>query len=175
HSILPCAPAPHAPGTVPAPRSRGRHTRRMHEDPAPRVRPRRAACLCTPSATGMAAVVRQVLHAISRRVQTQPGQQAPCPALATLVRPEPPRRGFCGDVRRLAAPPVRLASPICRLAGAPKAAVRGPPDEGNRRTAPADPVTAPCGSAPDALPHAVRALHVPTCPLFDRVSQDVGY
>ena len=100
----------------------GGTVRRVHADPAARVRPCRPACLSAAPAARVAAALRQVVHQVPRVVPAEPGQQEVRPAPAPLVCAEPSGRGLRRDVRRLARPAFRLAASLRRLARAPEAA-----------------------------------------------------
>src|SRR5690606_11866716 len=140
------------------PRCRRSVTRRVPPHHAARNRARIPACLPAPAATPLAAALREILDPLPRVLPPQSGQQTLRPAPAVVVRAESSRRGFCRNVRRLVAAPVRLAAPLPGMAGAQEAGVRGRVDGRDWWTEAADFHPARDRSAASPAQDARRAL-----------------
>ena len=130
--VLPRASEAHASRAQADARGRGRHGPTVHEAPAPRARPRRAARLRPASPPPLARPLRQLVPALPRILPAEPREPPLRAAPRLLVRAGPPRRGLRRDLRGLADAGLALAQALRRMAGAAQARVRRRADVGAR-------------------------------------------
>src|SRR5687768_3938101 len=120
-SLLSCPSPPDETREENDARCRGRYLVRVHGHSPARGGPCRAARLAAATPPALAAIVRPVVETLPAPLPAQSGQPAVCPASAALVRAEPSGRGFCRNLRGVAAATLELADTVCRLAGAEEA------------------------------------------------------
>ena len=125
----------------------------------------------------LAGIVRPLLHPLSRLLPPQSGQQELRPASAPVVRAEPSGRGFRRDLRGLAAPALRLAQALRRLAGAQEARICRRADGARSRASGRssrivtriDPIsTAQRDAWPSTTSRSRRSTAMPTTTIYDR-------
>ena len=133
--VLPGAPAPHAPRAQHDARGRGRHARRVHAHPAPRVRPRAPARLSRCTAAALAPALRQASTKRYPKVyRPNPASRRYVQHLRLYYAQSHPDEDFAETFAVWLRPRARLAAALRRLARAEEARVRRRADGGAARS-----------------------------------------
>src|SRR5712692_3902554 len=111
----------------------------MHAHPASRSGPRDRQRLSSALQAPLAANLRLVCGSVSETLQAKTKQPAVRAQPRQVVRAGTSGRGFCRDVRRVAATALELAMALSELAGAAQARIRRRVAERDRRLAATEP------------------------------------